>query len=417
MGLLSKLLGEKTADRMSAGFRGRPDFDTRAWAAARGLDYRDQSSQLGYLGAFTWHQDLQYNVVRGVLPGGERGVLLHRIKLFDPDIGGTFYGVKSETAGGVSAKSVLSGGLIDDRMEFFRVPHTLACVRIPEATGTLHGLYVARRSERYREGDGDVWRRRHLDEFGIEGWAAVVRKRADDELADEVLAGPVRDLLSHPREDGFVIEFMYGQLLVYQQHFLKENGELDDFCGLVSRLARGIRELCEPRLRPLPFETPLPEPPWLEFVSSRPDEQHILAPQGVWLERIVKIAGERGGLAIENSLDFHRAFPHLAVPGEAYGVMRGDGIRFLCLVEKRAEDLEALKKEWPDAGGPIGCDAVVLPAPGRPDTPDGVDGVVVDGYRHVIRDEVLATWMAREWWQATGEHFDVLESHARSLLA
>jgi len=417
MGLLKRLVGEKTASRMSSGWRGRPESDLRAYAEARGLEFRDHSNQAGYLGAFTWHADTQWNVVRGVLPGGEPGVLLHDVKLLDPEVPGTFYGVKSTTAGGVKLTDFLPGSdLFTTRYEYFKCPHTTACIRIPEATGTLHGLFVARRSERYRSGDGNVWHRRQLDEFGIKGWAAVVRKDADRELADEVLAGPVRELLSHPREHGFTIEFMYGQLIVFQQYFLEKHSELDDFCALACRLARAIRRLCEPRLRPQRFDIVLPEPHWLGFVRSKIDERHILAPQGVWLERIAKIAGERG-LAVENGLDFHRAFPRLPVPGEAVGGMRGDGYRLLHCIERSIVDISHLRDAFDEPGGAVGCDAVVLPAPGRPDTPDGVEGVRAPFGRYAISDEMLAAWTPRESWQPTGEHFDGLLENARAVIS
>ena len=69
-GMLGKLLGKKTADRMSDGFRGRPDADLSEYAASRGLRFAGQSSQGGYQAAFTIAPELQWNVMRGVLPGG-----------------------------------------------------------------------------------------------------------------------------------------------------------------------------------------------------------------------------------------------------------------------------------------------------------------------------------------------------------
>ena len=52
-----------------------------------------------------------------------------------------------------------------------------------------------------------------------------------------------------PRELGFTIEFLYGQLLVYQQGFLTDPGQLDAFCHTVSSLARdqgGLRPGADP---------------------------------------------------------------------------------------------------------------------------------------------------------------------------
>src|SRR4051794_39846427 len=308
MGLFNRIRdkAEQAGELMADGWRGRPDVDLREWASSRGLDFRDQASQLGYLGAFTWAEELQWNVVRGVLPGGERGVLLHEIELLDPDTPGTFYGKKSSTANAPGLKVFLPRGeLFDASWDYFRAPHTTAAVRIPEATGSLHGLFVARRSERYRSGN-NYWHRRDLSEFGIKGWAAVVCERADAELADQVLAGPIREVLSEEREHGFTIDFMYGQLVVSQQTFLKQREELAAFCEMVSRLAREIRGLCEPSLRPQPFEAELPPPEWLPAVSARLNERNILAPQGAWLERVVQIANERD-LVVEDPLAFHQA--------------------------------------------------------------------------------------------------------------
>jgi hypothetical protein len=412
--LLKRIVGERTGGLIEDGFRGRPDVDLSEYAASRGLDFRGQATQLGYLGAFPWAEELMFNVMRGVLPGGERGVLLHEVKLFEEDTPGTFYGQTTKTAGFKGWHLIPGAGLFSESWNYFRSPHTTAAVRIPEATGSLHGLFVARRSERYRRGN-DYWRRRQLDEFGIEGWAAVVRKRADAELADRVLSGPVRQvLLSGEREYGFTIDFMFGQLVVYQQNFLKEAQELDAFCELVSYLAREIRALCEPTLRPRSFETELPPPEWLPGVESKPDERHILAPHGAWLERIVQIARERG-LAVEDPLSLHRAFPRLPVPGEAFGVLRGDGIRLLCCVERSIVDLSGLEQAVKDPGGPVGADVAVLPARGAPDTPDGVDGVLTDWTRHAVRDGLLCAWRRRDRWQATGEPLDELAGAARGL--
>ena len=59
----------------------RPDSDLSAYAAARGLDYRGNRAQMGYVAAFPMTEELQFNVVRGVLPGGEAGVLFHEVRL------------------------------------------------------------------------------------------------------------------------------------------------------------------------------------------------------------------------------------------------------------------------------------------------------------------------------------------------
>lgn len=207
---------------------------------------------------------------------------------------------------------------------------------------------------------------------------------------------------------------MYGQLVVFQQNFLKQPEDLDTFCELISWLAREIREISGATLTPQPFETELPPPEWLDAVAAKLDEQHILAPQGVMLERVVRTAQERG-LVLENSLAFHRAFPQLPIPGEAFGVMRGDGIRLLCCIERSIRDISQLKDLFPNPGGPVGADVAVLPAPGVPDTDDGGDGLLADDTRYAVRDGILCVWRRRDRWQADGESLDQLEAVARSL--
>ena len=53
------------------GFRGAPDVDLKDYAAARGLEHRGQTTQLGMIGAMPLSEELQFNVLRGTLPGGE----------------------------------------------------------------------------------------------------------------------------------------------------------------------------------------------------------------------------------------------------------------------------------------------------------------------------------------------------------
>jgi hypothetical protein len=410
MGLLRQVAGETRGELMEDGFRGYPDVDLSDYAASRGLDFRGQKSQLGYLAAFPWAEELMFNVMRGDLPGGERGVLLHEVKLLDDDAPGTFYGVKEKTAGFKAWHLLPGAGLFSQSWNYFRAPHTTAAVRIPEATGSLHGLHVARRSERYRSGS-DYWQPYKIDPSG---WRPVSRKRADPAVVEEVLVGPVKAVLSQPREYGFTIGFMYGQLVLFQQNFLKQPEDLDTFGQLVSWLAREIRRICAPTLTPQPFETELPPPEWLDSVAALPDERHLLAPQGVWLERVLQIAQERR-LVLEDSLSFHRAFPQLPVPGEAFGVMRGDGIRLLCCIERSIRDISQLKDLFPNPGGPVGANVAVLPAPGMPDTDDGGDGILTDGTRHAVRDGILCVWQRRDEWQANGESLDELAATARSL--
>src|SRR3954471_14290255 len=101
MGLLDRLLSDESVpegmavkELIADGLRGRPDVELRDYAATRRLSHRDHSTQLPYLYAFPCSEELQFNVLRGTLPGGEEGVLFHEVKVFDDGTGGTFFGKK-----------------------------------------------------------------------------------------------------------------------------------------------------------------------------------------------------------------------------------------------------------------------------------------------------------------------------------
>jgi hypothetical protein len=195
----------KIDEYMADGFRGRPDVDLAAWAKARGL--RDIGNRIapGYLAAFTWSEDCQFNVVRGGLPGGEEGVLYHEARpLDDGGTPGLFYGKKVDQGGpswwkpDFNIKRQLDHMLpfgFGGEFPYFLSPFTTAAVRIPEGVGTLSGLYVARTFERYPK-DDEVWEAHRLEADGLPDWFAGRRRRGSDEMVfADVVRGPVRELL------------------------------------------------------------------------------------------------------------------------------------------------------------------------------------------------------------------------------
>jgi hypothetical protein len=57
--------------------RGYPDFDLRDYATRRGLEFLDHGKPAGFRAALPGDETLRSNVLRGVLPGGEYGVMAH----------------------------------------------------------------------------------------------------------------------------------------------------------------------------------------------------------------------------------------------------------------------------------------------------------------------------------------------------
>jgi hypothetical protein len=62
--------------------RREPATDLRPYAPAHGLEFLDRLNPVGYWGAVPDDSRLQFNVVRGVLPGrGRHGVMFHKLQL------------------------------------------------------------------------------------------------------------------------------------------------------------------------------------------------------------------------------------------------------------------------------------------------------------------------------------------------
>src|SRR5918992_2518072 len=59
--------------------RRRPAADLRPYAQSRGLEYLDSRNPMGYWGVVPADERLQFNVLRGVLPGGRHGILFHHL--------------------------------------------------------------------------------------------------------------------------------------------------------------------------------------------------------------------------------------------------------------------------------------------------------------------------------------------------
>jgi hypothetical protein len=136
-------------DWIADGFRGRPDVDLAPYADARGLEHRGSATQLDYIPAFPLTSELQFNVMRGTLPGGEQGVLYHEVDLLDEaTAAGTFYGQKVSLSQARPEDLISLTGITGEPIRYFKVPHTTAAIRIPQAQGPLVGFDVGRSSER-----------------------------------------------------------------------------------------------------------------------------------------------------------------------------------------------------------------------------------------------------------------------------
>ncbi|HYI18308.1 MAG TPA: hypothetical protein VD836_06340 [Solirubrobacteraceae bacterium] len=433
------------------GWRGRPAVELRSYADARGLEYCGSATQVDYIPAFPLTSELQFNVLRGTLPGGEQGILYHEVDLLDEaTASGTFYGQKVSLSQARPEDLISLTGITGEPVRYFKVPHTTAAIRIPPAQGPLVGFDVGRSGERVihaaPKGEGFkagftldlsfLSRRkkrkqseepllqgpqpfigRDLAYMGLPDWRIAYRGRADEAVVEQLIAGPLSDVLAADPPVGFRITFAYGVLVVTRQHFLKEHDELDEFARRACRLAGRIRELCAANASPRPFETELEPPPWAAKIDESPDETWV-GMDNQDLAGFHAIARERG-LDSEDPFAFHRAFCDLPVPGEAYGVMRGrlPGTslfgRVVAGVERTISGPPAywdrILGELPH--GPCGSDAVLVAV--RPDAPDAHPdtGMPWGDGGFAVRRGVLVAWQPRLGTpQADGGKLDQLVS-------
>lgn len=133
-----------------------------------------------------WSEELLFNVVRGRWPGGTEGVMCHESRPLEEE---------EETGSFHSSKGIGHGSLKDfvnplgGPEQYMKVPYTVAGARVPHLA-TLSGLRIARRAERHGEASSfsDLWRRRDLDDLGLQDrWVAIVRKNSDEETVERLL--------------------------------------------------------------------------------------------------------------------------------------------------------------------------------------------------------------------------------------
>ncbi|MEA2473921.1 MAG: hypothetical protein QOE06_1836 [Thermoleophilaceae bacterium] len=357
--------------------RGHPDFDLRDYAAARDLEFMDHTTATGFRGALPGDQELQSNVLRGVLPGGEYGVIAHEgleVPWTDdgPDWGGTFYNERVTLKGNWKPFSEISGSA--------RIPCTVAGIRVPETSGTHPYLRI---DTRRSSPPFSFTNRTKLDGLiGIDGWSVWCEPEPDPATVQRLVAEPVATILRQHSEDGlFQFVIWWGTLVTRRNGYLRTAAELDELAQAAGAMAARLREVCGSLAERQPFDAELPRP----LTSEARELPAGFYPDEPWRRWALETA-ERHGLALENPVAFHRAFPSAPVPGNAHIVLRGEiphvGPGRLVLSRER----DALRP------------AVLIAAPpGAEPTPAGGVPYRDPGARMEVRDGLLAVWSATSW--------------------
>jgi hypothetical protein len=371
--------------------RGYPDFDLRGYARWRGLEFLDHGTPAGFRAAVPCQEDLQWNVMRGGLPGGAYGVLAHEsldVGWTDdsPDWGGTFYGTRviarGETGGLLALVPVVGWFVGRAPTASVRVPCTLAAVRVPETVAPLTQLRIDRRRSAPPFSFGN---RTKLDDLvGEKGWSLYAGEKPGPDLTARLVAEPVAGLLRDHTEDGlFQAVVWWGTLVVRRNGFLRSEEDLDELGRAASLLARHLREVCLPLAERRSFDASLPRPPPRSGLDAPPGFR-VEDDWSKWAEEV----GERHGLRSEDPLAYHRAFPSLPVPGVACVVLRGR-------LPQLGTDGRLVVHREREAARP----AVIFPAPPRLEpTPPGGRVLREHGLRLEVADGLISLWSISSYW-------------------
>jgi hypothetical protein len=371
--------------------RRRPDADLSSYAAARRLDMLGSRNAAGFFAALPLDEQLQFNVLRGRLPGGERGIVFHHVLPLPVaadgsvvNAGGLFGYVYNPPGGKLRLRDFLSSVIpmvdlaVDVVTDLRRPPDKAgdplgSCIGIPCTVASVLVPEVALEQFTIDNRPKPRFVAHHREDLGA--WTLLSREPPDSRLLGRFLSDTTRDALRHLGARPYAkLEIKYGTLVVRVNGYLRDDAELDALAQAACALAR---ELCAAGALVAdrrPFDRPLPPP-----------EQHPPAP---WADPLDAYAWKHG-LALEDPSAYHRAFPALAVPGRAFAVLRGelaDGV--IGRVAWHTEKSIATNND--------GRNAVLLPArPGAEPTPRCGIRLADEALNYWIGDGMLAVWELR----------------------
>jgi hypothetical protein len=310
--------------------RGHPAGSLEEYARSRRLELHARASLAGFRMALPGHQEYQHNLVRGVLPGGRWGILLH--ELLQTHSGttmpGSFWGVRINSPGSVWRSLVpdrtdlpVVGWFLDparddaprEAFDSFGAwaPVTTVATAVPETVAPLRRLRVVRKDRVPLRGGGP-W----VDLDG--GWRAYFDEHVRDGLLDELFAGPAAEVLQVLVLPYAELSVDYGMLRVRRNGYLLEPSALDSLAGLTCAFAAALVACCRPLVASPSLDDPLPGCPWLH--EDRAVAEPGLAPD--WTRDFRGFAAGRG-LALEDPAAWHERFPAQPLPGRVVASLRG----------------------------------------------------------------------------------------------
>ncbi|HYH60028.1 MAG TPA: hypothetical protein VD790_12530 [Thermoleophilaceae bacterium] len=380
--------------------RGRPDFDLRAYAEERSLEFLDRADPplAGWKQALPRFPEYAFNMVRGELPGGAYGLMWHEAweiaasgegetKHFE--VPGEYYSVHYKGVGSATWLNLIPfiGWMFSkDRSHVLEepfglnriwVPTTVVTLRVSEPIGVAPHFAFLQRAHTGR-GVG-----KELSGFGLPDTRLVADSELPDDLLAPFMADPHRFVHLGWVGGYFAIRFQCGTMMLRRNGFLREPEMLDKLAGDASAVARQFAEACLPRAEPRPFQESLPERTIVETIDLTAPPDPFAIPPGEWVKGFKEYA-QRHGLVHEEPRAFHRAFPRLPSPGQAVAVMRGPRHRVVYYAEHPLAEKQNVRG------------AIVFRTSHADTPPEGVRDAD-SGFVLEVRDGVAVIWSIQSW--------------------
>lgn len=389
-----------------------PASDLRGYAQARGLEYLESRNPMGYWGVVPADERLQFNVVRGVLPGGRHGILFHNLRevalWYHEDfhdwhaaIGAEVHGLTFDTEDvPFDPKDLLKlapvvGMFVDDsdkRPAVAGIPITVAATLVPQVAPLPPFQFVNHDNASWVEKAVNWENRIDLRSYGFERmWAeGPAAPTPDADLVARLMTTPLFQVLRTLAPRAYLqIKVDHGQLAIGIDGYIGQDGVLDVLGEALATSANAIADAARPMHQPRPFGEPLPDADW---PAKQTPQQILRSPSVFPPEPYVPgmLAGaEKRGWIPEDSTAYHLAFPDLPVPGTAWAAMRfrPPGTSAIGRVAWHAER--------PMSRYNIGRNAVLLPSAAAPTAPGGVRRADLN-LHYAIADGLLCSWRARD---------------------
>src|SRR5436190_917611 len=240
--------------------RRRPDIDLSAYAAGRCLDLLESRNAAGFFAALPLDPQLQFNVLRGTIPGGEHGILFHHVLPFPLSADGRL--LNAGTVHGFSFTPAIERPRLRDALNMIPVvgdvidlassernrggddplagcigiPCTVAAVLVPEAA--LVELTIDNRPKPAVV----AHHREKLADRGLDDWTLLAPHEPDAAVVDRLLSATTRDVLHALGARPYAkLELRYGTLLVRVNGYLSDPAELDALAQAACRIAAELR--------------------------------------------------------------------------------------------------------------------------------------------------------------------------------